>query len=89
MWIFDLDNTLHDARVRIFPAMHDQINAFLQRRFSLDEAGAGKMREHFWRTYGTPKCETHILSLNVSRSAASSLRESLSRLDFERDWVGA
>ena len=53
VWIFDLDNTLHDARARIFPAMHDQINAFLQRRFSIDESGANRMREHFWRTYGT------------------------------------
>jgi len=53
VWIFDLDNTLHDARARIFPAMHDQINAFLQRHFSVDEAEANRMREHFWRTYGT------------------------------------
>jgi len=53
VWIFDLDNTLHDARARIFPAMHEQINAFLRRRFELDEAGASAMREHFWRTYGT------------------------------------
>ena len=53
VWIFDLDNTLHDARARIFPAMHDQINAFLRRRFGVDEAGANAMREHFWRTYGT------------------------------------
>jgi putative hydrolase of the HAD superfamily len=53
VWIFDLDNTLHDARVRIFPSMHGQINAFLRRRFNVDEAGANRMREHFWRTYGT------------------------------------
>ena len=53
VWIFDLDNTLHDARARIFPAMHDQINAFLRRHFGIDEAGANAMREHFWRTYGT------------------------------------
>ena len=53
VWIFDLDNTLHDARARIFPAMHDQINAFLRRHFNVDEAGANTMREHFWRTYGT------------------------------------
>jgi putative hydrolase of the HAD superfamily len=53
VWIFDLDNTLHDARTRIFPAMHDQINAFLRRQFKVDEAGADSMREHFWRTYGT------------------------------------
>ena len=53
VWLFDLDNTLHDARARIFPAMHDQINAFLRRHFDVDEAGANAMREHFWRTYGT------------------------------------
>jgi len=53
VWIFDLDNTLHDARERIFPAMHDQINAFLRRHFNVDEAGANSMRERFWRTYGT------------------------------------
>jgi putative hydrolase of the HAD superfamily len=53
VWIFDLDNTLHDARARIFPAMHGQINAFLKRRFGVDVAGADTMREHFWRTYGT------------------------------------
>jgi len=53
VWIFDLDNTLHDARARIFPAMHDQINAFLRRHFDVDDAGANTMREHFWRTYGT------------------------------------
>jgi len=53
VWIFDLDNTLHDARARIFPAMHGQINAFLKRRFGVDDAGADTMREHFWRTYGT------------------------------------
>ena len=53
MWIFDLDNTLHDARVSIFPSMHDQINAFLRREFGVDEAGADAMRESFWRRYGT------------------------------------
>ena len=53
VWLFDLDNTLHDARARIFPAMHDQINAFLRRHFGVDEAGANAMREKFWRTYGT------------------------------------
>jgi len=53
VWIFDLDNTLHDARARIFPAMHEQINAYLRRHFDVDAAGADAMRDHFWRTYGT------------------------------------
>jgi putative hydrolase of the HAD superfamily len=53
VWIFDLDNTLHDARPRIFPSMHEQMNAYLMRRFGLDQAGANEMRRFFWETYGT------------------------------------
>ena len=43
-WIFDLDNTLHDARPQIFPSMHRQINAYLMRHFAVDEEGANAMR---------------------------------------------
>ncbi|MGA7983911.1 MAG: pyrimidine 5'-nucleotidase [Burkholderiales bacterium] len=53
VWIFDLDNTLHDASARIFPSMHEQINAYLRRHFGLDEAGANEMRRGFWLRYGT------------------------------------
>ena len=53
VWIFDLDNTLHDARARIFPAMHEQINAYLRRYFGVDAPGADDIRQRFWRTYGT------------------------------------
>ncbi len=53
VWIFDLDNTLHDARARIFPSMHEQINAYLKRHFGVDDAGADAMRSRFWRVYGT------------------------------------
>jgi putative hydrolase of the HAD superfamily len=53
VWIFDLDNTLHDARPHIFPSMHEQMNAWLRRRFSLDEEGANAMRRFFWERYGT------------------------------------
>jgi len=53
VWIFDLDNTLHDAQVHIFPSMHDQINAYLMRRFDIDAEGANDMRRGFWQRYGT------------------------------------
>jgi len=53
VWIFDLDNTLHDASAHIFPEMHDQINAYLMRHFGVDEAGANGMRSFFWSRYGT------------------------------------
>jgi len=51
--IFDLDNTLHDARVRIFPSMHTQIQDFLKKQFGLDDEGASRMRREFWLRYGT------------------------------------
>ena len=53
VWIFDLDNTLHDASARIFPSMHVQINEYLKRQFGLTEAGANEMRRGFWERYGT------------------------------------
>ena len=53
VWIFDLDNTLHDAATRIFPSMHEQINDYLKRHFGVDDAGANAMRQGFWQRYGT------------------------------------
>jgi putative hydrolase of the HAD superfamily len=53
VWIFDLDNTLHDARVHIFPSMHVQIQDFLKKQFGLDDEGASRMRRDFWLRYGT------------------------------------
>ena len=53
VWIFDLDNTLHDARARIFPSMHEQINAYLKKYYRVDDAGADAMRRDFWQRYGT------------------------------------
>ncbi len=53
VWIFDLDNTLHDAARLIFPSMHEQIQGFLKRNFGLDDEGASRMRRDFWLRYGT------------------------------------
>jgi len=53
VWIFDLDNTLHDATAAIFPSMHVQINDYLKRHFGVDDAGANRMRHDLWLRYGT------------------------------------
>jgi putative hydrolase of the HAD superfamily len=53
VWIFDLDNTLHDARPHIFPSMHTQINDWLQRSLQPGRRGANEMRRGFWQRYGT------------------------------------
>ena len=53
VWIFDLDNTLHDARPHIFPSMHAQMNEYLMHHFGLNQEGANEMRRFFWECYGT------------------------------------
>ncbi len=41
VWVFDLDNTLHNATPHIFPSINTAMNAYLQTHLGLDEAGAG------------------------------------------------
>jgi putative hydrolase of the HAD superfamily len=51
-WIFDLDNTLHDAMPHIFPHINRSMTAYLQRHLGLDEEAAGTLRADYWRRYG-------------------------------------
>jgi len=51
-WIFDLDNTLHNATPHIFPHINRSMTAYLQQHLQLDEAEANKLRMHYWRRYG-------------------------------------
>ena len=52
VWVFDLDNTLHNATPHIFPSINTAMNAYLQTHLGLDEAGAGDLRRHYWQRYG-------------------------------------
>jgi putative hydrolase of the HAD superfamily len=96
VWIFDLDNTLHDAATRIFPSMHEQINGYLKRHFGVDDEGANAMRQGFWQRYGTtmngllrhhgtnPRqflAETHVCpELDKTVEGENALRHALARL---------
>ena len=52
VWIFDLDNTLHDARPHIFPHINRSMTAYLQQHLQLDETAANALRMHYWQRYG-------------------------------------
>lgn len=51
-WIFDLDNTLHNASPHIFPHINRSMTRYLQEHLALDEEAAVRLRVHYWRTYG-------------------------------------
>ncbi|CAG0124485.1 FMN hydrolase / 5-amino-6-(5-phospho-D-ribitylamino)uracil phosphatase [Rhodocyclaceae bacterium] len=52
VWVFDLDNTLHDATPHIFPHINRSMTAYLQQHLGLDEQAASKLRVHYWQRYG-------------------------------------
>lgn len=51
-WIFDLDDTLHNAAPHIFPHINRSMTAYLQQHLRLTEEDAGRLRAHYWRSYG-------------------------------------
>ena len=52
LWIFDLDNTLHDASPHIFPHINKSMTAYLQAHLQLEEDEANALRMHYWHKYG-------------------------------------
>jgi putative hydrolase of the HAD superfamily len=52
VWVFDLDNTLHNASPHIFPHINSAMTAYLQTHLGLDQAAAGELRRHYWMRYG-------------------------------------
>jgi putative hydrolase of the HAD superfamily len=51
-WIFDLDNTLHNAAPHVFPHINRAMTAYLQAHLGLGEAQASELRRHYWKRYG-------------------------------------
>jgi putative hydrolase of the HAD superfamily len=52
VWIFDLDNTLHDASPHVFPHLNQTMTAYLQRHLDLEHDEASRLRRHYWQCYG-------------------------------------
>lgn len=57
IWLFDLDNTLHNASHAIFPAINANMNAFMARVLGkdgtpADAATVNAVRLAYWRRYG-------------------------------------
>jgi len=52
LWIFDLDNTLHNASAHVFPHINRSMTAYLQQHLQLEEPAANDLRMHYWRRYG-------------------------------------
>ncbi|MCX8085722.1 MAG: pyrimidine 5'-nucleotidase [Rhodocyclaceae bacterium] len=52
VWLFDLDNTLHDANPHIFPRMSRAMLDYVAEKVGCDETAAQQLRDEYWRRYG-------------------------------------
>lgn len=52
VWLFDLDNTLHDATPHIFPHINRSMRLYIERHLGLDEFAATRLRQEYWVRYG-------------------------------------
>lgn len=52
IWIFDLDDTLHNASAHIFPVMNQSMTQYIMDHLEMDETEAHALRRHYWRIYG-------------------------------------
>lgn len=52
VWIFDLDDTLHDASAYIFPHINRAMTQYLMTHLDLNEDDANRLRRQYWHLYG-------------------------------------
>jgi putative hydrolase of the HAD superfamily len=52
VWLFDLDNTLHDASHAALPAINDAMTSFIAEQLTLPLDEADALRTRYWRRYG-------------------------------------
>ena len=51
-WLFDLDNTLHDASAHIFPLINQAMTDYIGASLGIDTTEATRLRQHYWQHYG-------------------------------------
>jgi len=52
VWLFDLDNTLHDANPHIFPAISRAMGEYVAQKVGVGETAARELRDRYWHRYG-------------------------------------
>jgi putative hydrolase of the HAD superfamily len=52
VWLFDLDNTLHNASAHIFPHINRSMTAYLAEHLGVPEEEANALRLAYWQRYG-------------------------------------
>ncbi|HET8693175.1 MAG TPA: pyrimidine 5'-nucleotidase [Aquabacterium sp.] len=52
IWLFDLDNTLHDASRAVFGRLNLSMTDYIETHLAVPRDEADRLRIHYWRRYG-------------------------------------
>ena len=52
VWLFDLDNTLHDASPHIFPHINRSMTEYIEHHLGVAAEEAARIRRDYWLRYG-------------------------------------
>lgn len=52
IWLFDLDNTLHDASGAVFPHINRSMTEYIEQHLGLGTDEANTLRYTYWKRYG-------------------------------------
>lgn len=52
VWLFDLDNTLHDATHAVFHRLDKSMTQYIVDTLAIEHADADRLRRHYWQRYG-------------------------------------
>ena len=52
VWLFDLDNTLHDASHAAFGPTSRAMSEYMSTHLGLEPGAAAALRQHYWQRYG-------------------------------------
>ncbi len=52
LWLFDLDDTLHDASTASMPGLHVAFGQYIQQHLQLTQEESDALRRRYWQRYG-------------------------------------
>ena len=52
VWLFDLDDTLHDASTASLPGLHVSFGQYIQQHLNMTQADSDALRRRYWQRYG-------------------------------------
>lgn len=92
LWLFDLDNTLHDASRAIYPEINRNMNDFMSRTLraqgqDLDVDKVSELRRYYWQKYGATligMMRHHQVRADDFLQAAHTFTDLLSMIHAER-----